>query len=248
MTIIGVLLRLGSNATIIIKKVSNNKKSTKRLSDIMNIDHIFIFTDDNGKVADELVDFGLTEGSNRIHVGQGTKNRKFYFDNFFLEIIWIHKKNEIISNKTKPMGLWQRADFKNNNFSPFGLCIVNSEDTEILFEKAFKYQPDYFSKGMEIDIIKNENQTDLPWTFRLPFKEQKKYENEPTNHKNGISFLTKAIYEFRVSTESTFLENFKNEKNIQFIKSSRHWLNLIFDNGKQKKKQEFEKLKLTIEY
>ncbi len=49
----------------------------------MNIDHIFIFTDDDGKDADELVDFGLTEGSNRVHVGQGTTNRKFYFDNFF---------------------------------------------------------------------------------------------------------------------------------------------------------------------
>ncbi len=52
----------------------------------MNIVHIFIFTDDNGKVADELVEFGLIEGSNLVHVGQGTTNRKFYFDNFFLEI------------------------------------------------------------------------------------------------------------------------------------------------------------------
>jgi hypothetical protein len=38
----------------------------------MNIDHIFVFTDGNGEIADKLVDFGLTEGSNRIHVGQGT--------------------------------------------------------------------------------------------------------------------------------------------------------------------------------
>jgi hypothetical protein len=31
----------------------------------MNIDHIFIFTDDNGKIANELVEFGLTEGSRK---------------------------------------------------------------------------------------------------------------------------------------------------------------------------------------
>jgi hypothetical protein len=91
----------------------------------VTIDHIFIFTDDNGKVADELVDFGLAEGSNRIHVGQGTTNRKFYFDNFFLEILWVHNVNEIASDKTKPMGLFQRAEYKTNLFSPFGLCIVN---------------------------------------------------------------------------------------------------------------------------
>lgn len=214
----------------------------------MNIDHIFIFTDDNGKVADDLVDFGLTEGSNRIHVGQGTANRKFYFDNFFLEILWVHNEIELKSEQTKPTGLWQRADFKNNNFSPFGLCIVNSDDTEKLFENAFKYQPDYFPKGMEIDIIKNENQNDLPWTFRLPFKGQKKHENEPTHHKNEISVLTKAIFEYKIISENMFLDNFVSQNNIQFVKSSRQWLNLVFNYGKQGKKQEFEKLNLTIEY
>lgn len=40
---------------------------TSRLTDQMDIDHIFIFTNDKGKVADELVAFGLTEGGSRIH-------------------------------------------------------------------------------------------------------------------------------------------------------------------------------------
>lgn len=214
----------------------------------MNIDHIFVFTDDNGKVADELVNFGLTEGSSRVHVGQGTTNRKFYFKNFFFEILWVHNEAEIKSEQTRLTGLWQRADYKANNFSPFGLCIVNSDDTEALFEKALKYQPDYFPKGMAIDIIKNDNQPDLPWTFRLPFKGQKKHENEPTKHKNGVFALTKAIFECQSSTESDFVDNFKNDENIQIIQSSRNWLNLIFDNGKQGKKRDFEKLKLTIKY
>ena len=61
----------------------------------MDIDHIFIFTDDNGKVADQLIEFGMTEGSNRIHAGQGTTNRKFYFDNFFLELLWVYDTNQI---------------------------------------------------------------------------------------------------------------------------------------------------------
>ena len=214
----------------------------------MRIDHIFIFTDDNGKVADELVRFGLTEGSNRVHAGQGTTNRKFYFDNFFLEILWVHNVNDIKSDKTRSMGLWQRSEYKTNFFSPFGLCLVNSDDTATIFKNAFKYQPDYFPQGMEIDIIKNEDQTDLPWTFRLPFKGQKKPENEPTKHTNAISVLTNAIFEYQSISENSFLDHFKNQNQIQFIKSSRQWLHLIFDNGKQGKKQDFEKLKLTIEY
>ncbi len=146
------------------------------------------------------------------------------------------------------MGLWQRAEYKINGFSPFGLCIVNDDDSETLFKDAFKYQPDYFPPGMNIDIIKNDDQADLPWTFRLSFKGQKKHENEPKTHKNNISVLTNAIFEYESISENTFLKNFKNQNQIQFIKSSRQWLNLIFDSGKQGKKQEFKKLKLTIEY
>ncbi|TAE49222.1 MAG: hypothetical protein EAZ89_14430, partial [Bacteroidetes bacterium] len=102
----------------------------------MHIDHIFICTGDNGEVADELVDFGLTEGSSRVHLGQGTTNRKFYFDNFFLEILWVHNEAEITSDQIKPTGLWQRADVTSSAFSPFGLCLVNSDDTEGLFKNA----------------------------------------------------------------------------------------------------------------
>jgi Glyoxalase-like domain len=96
-------------ATLFLLTLFNSKKE-------MNIDHIFIFTEDHGKVADKLVEFGLTEGSNRVHAGQGTTNRKFYFENFFLEILWVHNQTEIESELTKPTGLWQRADFKSNNF------------------------------------------------------------------------------------------------------------------------------------
>jgi len=109
----------------------------------MEVHHIYIFTDDKGKVADELVEFGLTEGSNRIHLGQGTENRKFYFENFYLEILWVHNEAEIKSKNVLPTGLSERADFKRNNFSPFGLCLVNTLETNQLFENAFKYQPDY---------------------------------------------------------------------------------------------------------
>ena len=58
----------------------------------MEIDHIFIFTDDKGQVADKLVESGFVEGSNRVHIGKGTTNRKFYFKNFFLEILWVHNE------------------------------------------------------------------------------------------------------------------------------------------------------------
>jgi Glyoxalase-like domain len=214
----------------------------------MNADHIFIFTNDQGKVADQLVEFGLKEGSHRVHAGQGTTNRKFYFENFFLEILWVHDETEINSELIKPIGLWQRANYQSNGFSPFGLCIVNTDETDKLFENAFKYQPAYFPEGMSIDILKNELQPTFPWTFRLPFKGQKKNKTEPINHQNGIVELTKI--EFYVSTinDENSIQSFLGQERINFTQSDKTWLNLTFDNAKQGLSKDFERLKLTINF
>ncbi|MEM9673575.1 MAG: hypothetical protein ACFB15_16700 [Cyclobacteriaceae bacterium] len=78
----------------------------------MEIDHIFIFSANQGQEGDQLLDFGLTEGSSRVHPGQGTTNRKFYFENFFLEILYVINKQEIISELTAPTHLWERSQFR----------------------------------------------------------------------------------------------------------------------------------------
>ncbi len=128
----------------------------------MEIDHIFIFSSNDGKEAEHLVDFGLTEGSSRLHPGQGTTNRKFYFENFFLEILWVVNEEEIQSELTSKTKLWERSQFEKNGHSPFGLCLINSESTDKLFEKSEIYQPNYFPEGMSIDIITNEKHPQFP--------------------------------------------------------------------------------------
>jgi len=214
----------------------------------MQIDHIFIFTNDHGKVADQLVSFGFTEGSSRIHKGQGTTNRKFYFENFFLEILWVHDEDELRSNLVKPTGLWQRANYQTNDFSRFGLCLVNTGETNDLFEKSLNYQPDYFPAGLCIDIFTNEHQPDLPWTFRLPFKGYKKNETEPTEHTNGKKRLTQAQFTYKKPSSDDFLEKFKNQPQIKFVPSADLTLTLTFDNHIKKSQLAIPELNLLIEY
>ena len=214
----------------------------------MEIDHIFIFTDTNGKIADELISFGLTSNESRVHQGQGTTNRTFSFENFFLEIVWVHNEQEIKSDLIKPTGLWQRAEYFKNNYSPFGLIIINNAESGRLFENAYKYQPEYFPIEMAFDILQNNNQPDLPWTCRMPFRREKNTERAKVNHKNKINSLSKATFEYWGSDGESFLDQFKNEKTIQFIRSDKTWLTLTFDNTKQGLKKIFEPLQLTIEY
>lgn len=214
----------------------------------MKIDHIFIFTNDQDKIASKLVSFGLTEGSSRIHEGQGTSNRTFVFDNFYLEILWVHNKQEIQSEMVKPTGLWKRANYKAYNCSPFGLCLGNSNETKQLFRNAYKYQPGYLPNGLNIDMLNNENNLNLPLTFRLPIKREGKMKTKPSIHKNGITVLTEAEFRYTGVPDKCFLDFFENEDIIKFSRTDKVWLNLTFDNGNQGQTKIFEDLKLTIIY
>ncbi|MFP2996816.1 hypothetical protein ABN763_12940 [Spongiivirga sp. MCCC 1A20706] len=217
----------------------------------MEIDHIFIFSNNGGKEADKLVEFGLTEGSSRIHPGQGTTNRKFYFENFFLEILWVIDESEIRNELTAKTTLWERSQFEKNNNSPFGLCLVNSKLTDKLFEQSEVYQPNYFPKGMSIDMITNEKKPYLPWTFRLPYRDKKKAYNEPTDHNNGIRKLTQAEFEVEVplnKSDNEFKSYFESAENIDFKNGQRNHLTLEFDTNSQLKVIEFKELNLTIRY
>jgi hypothetical protein len=214
---------------------------------LMQIDHIFIFSKNNGAEADELVEFGFTEGSSRIHPGQGTINRKFYFENFFLEILWVINAEEIQSELILPTKLWQRSHFKINKYSPFGMCLINEDNTDKLFKNCVHYQPLYFPEGMKIEVITNENNPYLPWTFRLPFKGIKKKPDEPTNHKNGMLNLTHV--EFNVqSIENEYVANFEGESAIKFTENQENNLILTFDNYKNDSIKTFSGLPLVIKF
>lgn len=215
----------------------------------MEIDHIFIFSNTNGKEVDDLVNFGFTEGSSRIHSGQGTTNRKIYFDNFFLEFLWVIDEKEIRSETTAVTKLWERSQFEKNKYSPYGLCLVNSNTTDELFKKSKTYQPNYFPQGMSIDMITNEENPKLPWTFRLPYRGEKKEHNEPIEHRNGIKSLTRATFEIATDNGNTEYEGyFKNIENIVFNKSNRTILILEFDHNIQRKSKKFPQQNLEIEY
>ena len=69
----------------------------------MEVDHIYICTDYKAPVGDLLKEFGLIEGTSNIHPGQGTANRRFFFHNFMLELLWIENLKEVKSDLTKPM-------------------------------------------------------------------------------------------------------------------------------------------------
>ncbi len=212
----------------------------------MNPNHIFIFCDNHDEVADELIQFGFKEGSNRIHPNQGTQNRKFYFNDFYIEILWVCNHEEITSSLTSPTQLYERSKYKSNGVSPFGLCVNYSTNDNELFKDKLDYKPTYLPKDITIEVLTNENSTTLPWTFR--------WKAELTNFKNDepINFseqkLLKVIFGIKKDmVKNNYLKLFKSDM-IFFENSQSEFLKLVFNPIDTKQIKIFKTLPLIIEF
>jgi hypothetical protein len=213
------------------------------------IHHIFIFSSHKGKEADELICHGFTEGSNRLHDGQGTANRKFYFRNFYLEILWVNQPSEIKKDKNMQIGLWQRSQFRNHKMSPFGLCLKRSNRTDALFQNSLLYQPDYLPEDKHIEVISNECYPGLPWTFRLPESMEDHNTNEPILHQMDVQSLTGVIFEGTQQDQyPVWSEYFQDHEMIRFKPASGNRLILTFDHQRQGKSVELQSLNLSIRF
>ena len=86
------------------------------------IDHVLIFSSTGAPEAERLIAFGLTEGSPNRHSGQGTANRRFFFDNAMLELLWVENPEEAQSEGICRLGLWERWSRRGAGACPFGIC------------------------------------------------------------------------------------------------------------------------------
>lgn len=74
----------------------------------MEVDHVFICVEHGAHEAEVLKRFGLTEGSANRHPGQGTANRRFFFRNAFIELLYLQDFAEVQNELTKPTRLYER--------------------------------------------------------------------------------------------------------------------------------------------
>ncbi|WBO86140.1 VOC family protein [Hymenobacter yonginensis] len=215
----------------------------------MEIDHLFIFSDSPHAVAEELRALGLIEGSSRVHPGQGTTNRKFYFENFFLEILWVHDEAEITSPLLQPTRLWERARYATTGTSPYGLCLRNTPDTDPVFTAALAYQPVYFPAGLPIEVLPHAHNPSLPWTFRLPFKGPQAATTEPTQHPAGLRRLTHAAFGLaKYEAADLLLQQLAGQPQLAFGPATANCLALTFDEHRQGQTVHVPVLNLTLAY
>ena len=159
-------------------------------------DHLFILTDIGASEANRLSSFGLVEGGSRIHRGQGTTNRCFFFHNAMLELLWIHDPEEAKSQRIHLTRLWERSTNRNNGACPFGICLrpaKGSEDT-VAFS-SWAYRPPYLPETRSIAVGTNSDVLTEPMLFQISFaKRPDRYSGQkshPLEHGVGLREITR---------------------------------------------------------
>ncbi|MBX9793746.1 MAG: VOC family protein [Burkholderiaceae bacterium] len=154
------------------------------------LDHIFICADVGAPESQALLDAGLVEGARNVHPGQGTANRRFFFDRGFLELLWVHDEQEAISARTKPTRLWERWSQRTGQANPFGLCFSSqSEADHPLPFDSWAYEPVYLPSSKRIHFARGTALSE-PELFALSWPQlPANRATQPTAHKVRLTSM-----------------------------------------------------------
>jgi len=114
------------------------------------LDHVFICCACGAPEAEALLGRGFPEGSPNTHPGQGTANRRFFFADIYLELLWVANPIEARNERTQPTRLWERS--QSRSACPFGL-VYRSGGANISppFE-TWPYRPVYLPPDVAIEF------------------------------------------------------------------------------------------------
>ena len=136
----------------------------------LELDHFFILVQPEAKVADVLVSLGMQEGARNKHEGQGTSNRRFYFPNGMLELLWVRDEEEANAGPGRELRFPERVN--DPTASPFGVILRRKDHLSLGMPfEGWKYQPDYFEPPWTFHIGANSNNLLEPLCIYVPFIE-----------------------------------------------------------------------------
>ena len=117
----------------------------------IQLDHVFMCCQPGAPEADVLLKLGFVEGSRNVHAGQGTENRRFFFEGGFIELLWVAKPDETQSPLTSPTRLWPRWSGRQSESCPFGVAFspAGNEVPPPPFA-TWEYRPKYLPQDKRI--------------------------------------------------------------------------------------------------
>jgi len=142
------------------------------------LDHIIVFCDVGAPEADALAAGGFHEGPGNSHPGQGTVNRRFFFRNAYLELLWVENFAEAQSGEARQTGLWDRWRNRAGGACPFGLVFRHGPGALTQQFPTWTYAPRFFPPGFSIEVATGIPANE-PLLFYLPFAQAALVETKP---------------------------------------------------------------------
>jgi Glyoxalase-like domain len=152
------------------------------------IDHVFVMCSAGAPEGAALIRAGLTEGSSNTHPGQGTANRRFFFDNAFLELVWVSDADEARSALVAPTRLWERWAERGGRACPFGLIFRAVNEAADPPFPTWSYHPAYSPAAIELAKGTPLDEPEL-FYFRFP-RTPGALKTEPRRHALHLRILT----------------------------------------------------------
>lgn len=204
----------------------------------VELDHLFVCAAPGAPEAEKLVKFGLHEGSPNQHPGQGTANRRFAFVNAMIELLWVSDTREAQSQSTRRTLLWERWSGREDNASPFGICLrpADSQDTDPPFP-AWEYRPAYLSDPLFMHI--GEVGIEEPMWFYLSFMRRVHREQWFVEHPIGIREITGLTLTTPVPLRSNASQKIVESGILVTRTGAKSLLEIEFDGNRRKEHMDF---------
>lgn len=211
---------------------------------VYELDHVFVWVDVGAPEADLLVSFGLTEGDPNVHPGQGTANRRFFFHNAFLELVWVSDPVEIQGELVQPTQLWSRWSQRKSVASPFGVGLRPTPpgSADVPFP-SLPYRPPYLPSPLAIHVGKSVPLSE-PWWFFLGFGRRPDApgwpSRQPLAHPVGFQEATQIrLTGPSAASPSATATAVLRTGAVTLASGPEHLLEMTFDGGTQGRSKDF---------
>lgn len=207
----------------------------------MELDHVFIATSPGAPAAERLRRFGLDEGSSNRHPGQGTANRRFFFHNAMLELLWLEDEADARSGQAAGLALADRCAATDPLVSPFGVCFRPSPGDALPHFPTWSYRPSYLPDTLSIEIADDAPPSEPLWFFiGFSSRPDAAGRREPLDHDAGLGEIT--AVRIRCAGREALSESARRigrEGHVALATADAHLMELSFDGERCGRRQDF---------
>jgi hypothetical protein len=192
----------------------------------VEIDHVFVLCAPGAPEAERLAAVGLIEGSRNVHPGQGTANRRFFFRNTMIELLWVSDELEA---RASPLDLAQRWANRGTH-SPFGILLrpKDAAPAQPPFE-AWDYRPPGMP-GFSAQIASGLSLDEPFWGFLPQGRRQDTTTSQLVDHPAGMRELTAVLLTApRIDPAPV------TTRLLNWTEGAAHCLDFTFDHGAQRR-------------